>query len=414
MTFLWSTAAKDLRRHRHDPLKLVFWLGIPIAIGVLILLSAGGSSGPSPQAHVLVVDRDDSFLSGFLVGALSQDAAGDFIRAEEVEEEEGRERIAKGDGTALLVIPAGFADAILREEPATLELVTNPSQTILPGIVEEGLSIFADGTFYLHRLIGEDLREFAAGPDSGFTFENERIGEFSVKVNELVERLGEYLFPPLLEVVAPEVTEEAEEDEGPSLALLFVPGLLFMSLLFIAQGVSDDLWKERDGHTLRRVLVSPRSLHTFLLGKTLAGAFLMLVISGLALAGAYLYFGLDWRMYPLAAVWCAFSGTVLASMLGLVQVFASSQRGGSMLTMILVFPLLMLGGSFFPFEAMPEGLAAIGRLTPNGWALERLKDILMDRVELETLGLALVGQLLVGAALLFFTELRLRAGFARA
>ncbi|UCH83129.1 MAG: hypothetical protein JSW50_11755, partial [Candidatus Latescibacterota bacterium] len=81
MRFIWYTAVKDWRRHRRNPLELILWVGIPLLVGALIALAFGGKSGPAPQAHVLVADEDDSFLSGLLVGALSQEAAGGFIHA---------------------------------------------------------------------------------------------------------------------------------------------------------------------------------------------------------------------------------------------------------------------------------------------------------------------------------------------
>ena len=46
---------------------------------------------------------------------------------------------------------------------------------------------------------------------------------------------------------------------------------------------------------------------------------------------------------------------------------------GNVVISAVLFPLLMLGGSFFPSEAMPGWMAQVGRWTPNGWAVERLK-----------------------------------------
>ena len=154
--------------------------------------------------------------------------------------------------------------------------------------------MFVDATFYLHRLIGDDLRTMAAGPaDSADTFPDAWIAEFSVRVNHLVGDLEETLFPPAIEVAfgAEEVVIGGPSDERlrdpwrcrrptlrrrpPSIALLFVPGLLFMSMLFMAQGIAADLWQEREQHTLRRVITSPRSTHAFLLGKVLGGAGVM-------------------------------------------------------------------------------------------------------------------------------------------
>jgi len=40
----------------------------------------------------------------------------------------------------------------------------------------------------------------------------------------------------------------------------------------------------------------------------------------------------------------------------------------------------MLGGSFFPFDMMPKGFAQVGRLTPNGWSVIQLQNILAGEV----------------------------------
>src|SRR5262245_19568559 len=98
MSFVWATARKDRRRRLRDPMGLVLWIGIPLVIGTILTMLSGGREGPKPQAHVLVVDEDDSFLSGLLVGAMSQDQAGSgLIRAEKVDLAVGTKRIGKGD-----------------------------------------------------------------------------------------------------------------------------------------------------------------------------------------------------------------------------------------------------------------------------------------------------------------------------
>ena len=149
-----------------------------------------------------------------------------------------------------------------------------------------------------------------------------------------------------------------------------------MALLFVAQGMSTDIWEEKRHGTLLRAIAAPRSVGLFLTGKLLAGAVL---VAATALAGlliAVLFYDVDLgRLLP-ALAWCTFAGTALLAFFILLQLFASSQRGGAILATAIVFPLIMIGGSFFPFESMPEWMAAAGRWTPNGLALIRLKEIL--------------------------------------
>jgi ABC-type multidrug transport system permease subunit len=411
MRFIWSTAVKDWRRRLRNPLEIFMWIGIPLVVGLLITLAFGGRDGPRPQAHVFVADNDKSFLSRFLVGALSQDAAGGFIRAEAVAENEGRALMDKGKATGLIVIPKGFSQAVLREQPATLELVTNPSETILPGMVEEGLSILVDGTFYLHRLVGDDLKAFADGPPEGTkTFPDESIAEFSTRINQAMNRMSGYLSPLAFKL---ETAVDKKEGEGLSFEFLFLPSILFMSLLFMARGLSDDLWEERNLRTLRRIVSSPQNVVSFLVGKVLSSAAIIFLVCLVALSAGYALLQLNISTMPTAILWTTLSGTMLATGMTAIQLFTTSQRAGNILTLALTFPLMMAGGSFFPFEAMPRWMAAIGTRTPNGWALQQLKDIVLQPTETGSLVLSfaiLLGSL---AVLFWICADRLKRGFAR-
>lgn len=411
MRFIWITALKDWRRRRRNPVEFLIWIGIPILIGLLISLAFGGRSGPRPQAHVLVADNDDTVLSGLLIGAMSREGAGGFIRAEPVAEAEGRRRMDGGEADALVVIPDGFSAAILREEPASIQLVRNPAGTILPGMVEEALSILVDGVFYAHRLIGDDLRAFAAGPPAGAdVFPDSVIMKFSARINETADRLSDYLSPLLISL---EASADEDEDEDVSFGFLLMPSILFMALLFMAQGLSEDFWEERSRKTLRRVVSSPRSPLGFLLGKLLAGAGLILVVCFVALLAGYAYLGLSAATFLPALLWASLSGTMLAAMLTLVQLFATTQRAGNIIVMTLIFPLMMIGGSFFPFEAMPGWMRTIGTRMPNGWALEHLKAIALGRSDPAGTVTAFVALIALIAALTAVCAHRMGRTFAR-
>jgi ABC-type multidrug transport system permease subunit len=65
--------------------------------------------------------------------------------------------------------------------------------------------------------------------------------------------------------------------------------------------------------------------------------------------------------------------------MGALQLVASSPRAGSVVVNLMLFPLLMIGGSFFPFQAMPDVLVAVGRWTPNGIVVRRVESILLGR-----------------------------------
>lgn len=403
-------AKKELRVRLRDRWALVMWLLVPLTIGGMITSLSGGDQ-PQPTAQLIIVDQDDSFISGLVINALDQGGNGQLINAQSATLETGRSQIEAGEASAMLLIPAGFGAAVLNETPAELSLTTNPAQQILPGIVEEFLSVLTDGVFYLHRVFGDEIKTIAGQIDNlpqGSTalFQDAMIAELSVSFNAGVESLVKYLDP-----LALDLAEEpaAEEQPGISFALLFFPGIIYMGLLFASQGLSDGFWKERDDGTLRRVMVSPLSLSEIFLGKLLSGTVLLLSLSAAMTTIGFLYHGLSPANWLPMVLWLTLSGLVLYGLMALLQLSSPTRSSASLFTSILIFPLMMIGGAFFPFEALPDWLAAIGRWFPNGYLLEQLKGFLIYDGGLAALASALPYALAMAAALWLLCAWRLRA-----
>jgi ABC-type multidrug transport system permease subunit len=412
MRFLWSTAQKDLLRHLRDPMALVLWLGIPLLLGSLITLVFEGLAQAPPVPHLLVAFEDESAVPRLLTQAIDRLGSGQSLRVDKVEQGEGRARIGRGEASALLIIPAGFVEAVLNEEPTTLRLVTNPAQRILPNILKEGTEIVAELPFYGHRLIGPELREMVRGlPKGRRTVANEDVSRISVRINKTIDRLSKYLFPPVIQVET--TTDSSQAGQKVSMVQLFLPGLLMMTLLFMAEGLSLDVWRERSQGTLRRAVCTPSATITLLGGKLLAAAIVLGGCSSVVLVIGMTYLGLPLIRLPVALVWVGPTGVAFLLFLMVVQLYASSQRAGSVLGSMIVMPLLFLGGSFFPLESMPGWMAAIGRWTPNGWAQVQLKNILLGREDVAALGAALLVLAIISVALFLITERRLRRGFAQ-
>lgn len=376
-SFLLTSARKDLRRRLADPLALVLWLGIPLVIGGLLTMFGAGT-GNSPIARLLIVNQDDSLLAGLLEAAARQGTLGGVLQVEAVELPDGRRRIDAGEATALLVIPPGFGTAVVNEEPTELTLITNPAQRILPAIVQEGLEILVEALFYGQRLFAPELRTITAfdatdnGPSLG------QVNALSTAIYDRIQEVQPLLLPPVLRLGTEEQSGERDADNEPAvnIARLFLPAMLFMTILFVAQGMSDDLWHESRDGTLRRMLASPRRVELLLGGKLLAGMAIAGAVGAIALAVARWQFEVLMWQLPLAWLWCTFAGGVLLVYFFTIQSLAGNQRAGSVLSTVVLFPIMMLGGSFFPFAAMPSWMAAIGRWTPNGLALTRFEQIL--------------------------------------
>jgi ABC-type multidrug transport system permease subunit len=113
-----------------------------------------------------------------------------------------------------------------------------------------------------------------------------------------------------------------------------------------------------------------------------------------------------------ATLWVTFAGTGIYVLMLLLAVYAPNERAASILASFVALMLAMVGGSFFPFEAMPGWLAAAGRLTPNGWALVQFKALLTGTMELGRLVLLFLAVAVVIAGGLVLVHRRMRRVFA--
>ena len=102
------------------------------------------------------------------------------------------------------------------------------------------------------------------------------------------------------------------------------------------------------------------------------------------------------------------------ALFSVLQLWATSQRGGSILMNLIIFPMMMIGGSFFPPESMPEWLRSLGTFTPNGYSLSVLKTIQAGEVVTAANGAAVAGLVAITLLLLWLGALRLGRVYARA
>jgi len=368
MSFVVASFRKDLSRWWQDRLAILLWLSIPFLIGGLITSMIDGGDGAMPTGVLLIHDQDESLLSGLVTGAYSQGNLGELISVEQVSLEEGSERIENGEASGFLIVPRGFMAAFLDEEPVTLTLKTNPAQTILPGIIEDVTEILLDVGFYAQELFGPEIQSIMDGNPDGLP-NDVFAADMAVQIQGKIEALEPLVFPPALDL---EIVEPPPAEPRPDIALLFLPGIVLMALLFAAQGMSADYWKERETGTLRRLVSTPGLLSRFVFGKAMAAGVIVAMLGGITLGAGFLYHGVSWSKFIPAMAWITLSGIGLFAWFAALQMSFPNQKAASLLTTILLFPLLMMGGSFFPLDVLPDWIAAVGRLSPNGFVVDRL------------------------------------------
>jgi len=408
MNFLFTSVRKDLLRWMQDRMAFLIWLGIPFLVGGLITLMMDGGGG-TPTGTLLIADQDDSLLSGLFVGAYSQEQLGDLIIVEQVTPEEGLARVNDGEASGFLTIPEGFQDAFLNETPVTLTLRTNPSQTILPGIIEDVTGVLLDAGFYAQRLFGAEINAIMDS-DTGVTPTEVFVADISVDIQQKIDAIAPRLSPLAIDLV---IVEPPPEEPQPDFALLFLPGVILMALLFAANSLAADYWVERDKGTLRRLVSAPGALSGFVAGKAVAALAVIGLIASITLVVGFTYHGVAWTKFLSSLLWVSLGGVGLFAWFAALQMLFPNNRAANLITMILLFPLMMAGGSFFPLAALPDWIADIGRLAPNGFIADRLTGELLAESAWSIDAQSWLTSLAITASGLILSVWRLQSGFAR-
>jgi ABC-type multidrug transport system permease subunit len=285
-------------------------------------------------------------------------------------------RLRREKASGALFIPRRFGNDFLAARPTRLTLYKNPSERILPSILEEILATMADGGGAAQALLAGPMGRVARMSRGTGAPPESAVAGVSVAVQRALTRSGKYLLPPVIELK----TEVAEGKKGPSFMELFFPGVAFMAVVFLSQSIAMDTGEERRRGTLRRSLAMGVSPGHLFLGKVLAGLAVIIPTLGLVFVLGHWFIGIP--AGRLLAGWALVCATTFAALaiLFVLALLPKSARAAQVVSNLVVMPLLMLGGGFFPSEVMPKALRVVAVHLPSGWAIERLKDVLLGRV----------------------------------
>ena len=403
MRFLWIGARKEATVVRRDPFSLIIPIGIPLVLAILMNMVFGGKGEATPHGLLLIADEDQSIASSLLAGAFGREPLSNMLQVRQVNRTAGRSRVDRGEASALLIVPKGLQDAVLANRPARLELFTNPAERIVPKVVEEALAMVMDGAFYLQKIAGPQLRSLSGAQSPS----DQAVIASSLATKRLVDGMGRYLSPPLIQLESRSVTPQKTFN----FAALFFPCMIFMSLMLLANSLAGEIWKERTAGTLRRLAATPVPISWYLAGRLLWVMFVLFCVGLVGVTAVRAMSGVPVASTPGAIAWVMLSGGALYLCLLFLVMHAQSPRTANIMGNLVIFPLCLIGGTFFPFEIMPAWMVSVGRLTPNGWAVMQFRAILEGSARAGSLMASAAGLAMVGAAAFVLSARRLRGGF---
>jgi ABC-2 type transport system permease protein len=367
-----TIAATDLRRLLRWRANLFFLFVLPM----LIILLLGAAFGGANKARIGVRNADRGKLSRQLEAALRARQSTDLIHYTSRGKLESA--VAHGDIDSGLIIPPNYDASLQQGGSVTLGYMGRPNS----GAQQLRATIQSVAADQSRSIAGAQLLQ----RQTGATFASALTRTEAVAA------------------VVPPVRVRLTEADGSAYVTTagrFETGASTMLLLFVfLNSLSGASWviETRRLGIARRILSTPTSIRTLVLGQLL-GRFAIAIVQALIIVlGSLLFFGVSWGN-PLgtAAVIFAFSlvGTGAALLLG--SLFPSEEQVRPV-ALLLGLGFAALGGSMAPLEVFPATARTIAHITPHAWANEAFSKLLKHGGDLVTV-LPQVGVLLGFAAL---------------
>lgn len=214
---------KDLLRDLRYPWGILILMCIPLLMGTLMawIFGGGGEAMEQITVHVAVLDRDDDFFGGMLRSMSSQGESDRQMQMHLVEtEEEGIQLLEDREASAFLIFPENLTRDLIDGATTTIRIYTNPAESVLPRVVEEGAKLIASVLSEGLKLVGPQMKEFRTLIDSDTELGNWEYALVTYRAFQKMDSVSPYLFPPLITYEAvkaedyiPSVSRVAEATE---------------------------------------------------------------------------------------------------------------------------------------------------------------------------------------------------------
>lgn len=157
------------------------------------------------------------------------------------------------------------------------------------------------------------------------------------------------------------------------------PGILVMTVIFPATNSGVGLLMDRQFGFLAETLVAPAPRAFVMLGR-MAGVGTIALLQGAMVSVACLIAGFrpaNLALLPLAVVFLGLIALVFAGVGLIVGSSMKNVQAFGLMSNLLIMPLFLLSGAFFPLDNLPSALAALTQLNPLSYAVDGLRSVLV-------------------------------------
>ena len=351
-------ASKDTRIFFRDRAAMAFAFLLPFIFVIGFSLALRDVGPETEELQFYIATQEAVGISIPAVEAISSAADGP-VKA--MEHSEALAAVNSGEISGFVSFPPNFTQRFLSGEPAQLDAYVGDipvaDEAALRGFAREIAARFSEAHATLSAVIA-----LGSSQDTAQTMEELLADASSAAIEIRVEQVGE---------IAPFNTSN-----------FVLPGYLTMFVFFTAAMGAEALARERQTHTLERLMANGVRRESLIVGKFLAGAFIGVVQVAVMWGVGALAFNIDLGASPVAVVLLSLLMVVASASFGvLLASFVSNVRTASAAGVLTSLVLAPIGGSWWPLFITPPFMQSLARLTPHGWANDGLNKLMLFGAE---------------------------------
>lgn len=374
---IWFLTVKDLKVFTADRGALFFSILFPFLFIVLFNFVMAGVGSEDSRLQIRLVTREPAFgISNQIIAALETKDVSKLGPGEpEIiwlkDYTQAQKDVEDKKITGFVAFPENFTEAVLMGYGANLEVVYNPTNTqaiaALDGMARSIASAVGTQQVVNNTVIGILVEQELYQPGT--------IGDLAQTIRELLTgQLGTAAGPPAITFN----TEKVGDVKAINPANFVIPGYLVMFVFMTASFAAAQITKERQNHTLER-LMSTSASRTAILGGIYSGTVFKGLIQIIIFWGiGILVFKMDLGIAPAAVFVISILMMLMASAFGvMLSTLVKTERSASSIGVLASLIMAPLGGCWWPLFITPRWYQFVAKITPHAWATTAFNKLLV-------------------------------------
>jgi ABC-2 type transport system permease protein len=358
-------AGKDVKTLVKDRKALLMMIVMPIVLTAILGSALKGVMGDEvrmPETVLGVYSNDTNAWSASILRSLEDEALAITIERAGSEKQLS-EWIEKGQVDVGVLIPTDWGDAHGEERALILPVAGQESEATLIRQIFDTFAETANAiTVSTTILMTEATSITATGKEIDM---QELHAGLTASMQSIVNGTRDY------------VTEISVGEQPVSAMQYYAAAMAAMFLLFNAMVGGKSFHAERQTETLSRLMMTPTSFSSILVGKFIGTFFFAFFQFTVFMAVTHYLLKVDWGANSLQTFFIAFCYCIAVSGLSMIMaVFTTDEKMADVVGSMGVQVLALLGGSMLPLSVFPEALRNIAVVTPNSWALTGFTSIM--------------------------------------